>query len=58
MAVKAKIGAGVWDALFCEDCSHSWAGEDLDHEWTDDPEAGAVECPQCHSGKVAREERG
>lgn len=58
MAIKAKIGAGVWDSLHCEDCDHSWTAEDIDYEWTDDPEAGGVDCPQCHSYKVTREERG
>lgn len=58
MAIKAKIGAGVWDSLTCGDCDHSWTAEDIDFEWTDDPEAGQTHCPQCHSDKVTREERG
>lgn len=36
--MKAKLGAGVWDLLFCEECKHSWADQDVDYEWTDDPE--------------------
>ena len=58
MGVKAKIGAGMWDILTCEACGNSWTGADVDLEWTDDPEAGAVECPACHSERVVREERG
>ncbi len=58
MGVKAKIGAGVWDMLTCEDCGNSWTSSDVDFEWTDDPEAGAIECPGCQSHRVVREERG
>ena len=58
MAVKAKIGAGVWDLLHCEECEHSWTAEDINCEWTDEPEAGGIDCPHCHSHKVTREERG
>ena len=58
MGIKAKIGAGVWDMLTCEECGHSWTASDLDLEWTDEPETGAVECPGCHSDRVVREERG
>ncbi len=58
MAIKAKLGAGVWDFLICVDCNASWTDHDVDHEWTDDPEAGVVECPRCQSTKVIREERG
>jgi DNA-directed RNA polymerase subunit RPC12/RpoP len=58
MAVKAKIGAGVWDMLLCEHCTHSWTVNDLDYEWTDDPEEGAIACPRCGSEHTIREERG
>lgn len=58
MAIKAKLGAGEWDILTCEECGHHWTGSDLDFEWSDDPEAGQVECPGCNSRKVIREERG
>ena len=58
MGVKAKIGAGTWDMLTCEDCGHSWTDADVDLEWTDDPEAGAGHCPGCQSERVVREERG
>lgn len=58
MAIKAKIGAGQWDYLVCEECDHTWHGLDIDAEWTDDPEPGGTECPSCDSTKVSREERG
>jgi ribosomal protein L37AE/L43A len=58
MAIKAKIGAGVWDMLFCENCGYHWAGMDIDLTWTDDPEPGGIHCPRCESDKVVREERG
>lgn len=56
--MKAKLGAGVWDLLFCEECGHSWTDNDIDYEWTDEPEPGHHHCPNCSSIKVAREERG
>lgn len=58
MAIKARIGAGEWDMLLCQECGSTWHGQDLDPAWTDDPEAGGIECPECHSAKVVREERG
>lgn len=59
MAIKAKLGAGVWDMLICEDCSHMWTAPDVDLEWTDDPDNhSADECSACHSTRVIREERG
>ncbi|MDQ3986416.1 MAG: hypothetical protein M3280_07960 [Actinomycetota bacterium] len=58
MGIKAKLGAGVWDMLFCEACGHFWTDGDLDYEWTDDPDRGHVNCPSCHSDRVTREERG
>lgn len=58
MAIKAKLGAGEWDMLFCQDCDNTWHGLDSDPTWTDDPEHGATECPECHSNNVMREERG
>lgn len=56
--VKARLGAGQWDILVCEECGHTWHTEDLDPEWTDDPEHGDTQCPNCSSAKVTREERG
>ena len=60
MAIQAKWGAGTWDMLICEDCTHMWNGLDIDFEWTDDPEPGGhgIHCPSCDSTKVMREERG
>ncbi|MGH2731164.1 MAG: hypothetical protein ACRDJI_11240 [Actinomycetota bacterium] len=58
MTVKAKLGAGQWDLLFCEDCGHSWNDHDIDYEWTDEPESGEAYCPGCQSTHVVREERG
>lgn len=58
MGVKARLGAGVWDLLSCEDCGHSWTDNDVNHEWTDEPEPGDTHCPSCGSAKVVREERG
>ena len=59
MSIKARIGAGVWDFLLCQDCDHYWTAPDVDLEWTDDPEADPIdECPSCGSTKVVREERG
>ena len=58
MAIKARIGAGQWDVLICEECQHSWNDTDIDPTWTDEPEAGEVQCPHCSSQKVTREERG
>ena len=58
MAIKARLEAGVWDMLTCEDCGHFWTAADIDFEWTDDPEMGQIECPGCHSSRVVREERG
>lgn len=58
MGIKARLGAGQWDILFCQDCERSWSGEDVSLEWTDEPEQGGIECPGCHSRKVVREERG
>lgn len=58
MVIAAKLGAGVWDLLFCQACDASWADQDLDLTWTDDPEAGGVNCPSCGSEDVIREERG
>ena len=57
---RVKLGAGVWDLLVCEDCNHSWTDNDLDLEWTDDPEPGGLgtQCPHCQSDRVTREERG
>ena len=58
--IRAKLGAGVWDRLFCEECHHSWTEHDIDYEWTDEPEPGGpgIHCPHCHSSCVTREERG
>jgi hypothetical protein len=58
VGVRAKIGAGLWDLLFCQDCLASWTDNDVDYTWTDDPEEGQVECPTCGSTHVIREERG
>lgn len=58
MAIRAKIGAGLWDLLFCQECDASWTDNDIDPEWTDDPEHGEVPCPSCGSDNVVREERG
>ncbi len=58
MGIKAKLGAGEWDMLTCEECGHQWASSDVNYEWTDDPEDGGIECPGCSSPKVVREERG
>lgn len=58
VAIKARLGAGVWDMLVCEDCSNIWSAPDVDYEWTDDPESELSDCPRCHSNKVVREERG
>lgn len=58
MAVKAKLHAGQWDFLACEQCGHSWNDHDIDFMWTDDPEHGEIECPECRSARVIREERG
>ena len=58
MSIKAKLGAGVWDFLMCEDCNHYWTRPDVNPEWTDDPEQGISECPCCGSSRVVREERG
>jgi hypothetical protein len=59
MAIKAKLGAGVWDWLICQECDHSWTAPDLDLEWTDDPERDLNDtCPTCGSSNVVREERG
>ena len=58
MAIKAKLGAGQWDLLVCEDCGHNWTALDVDPEWSDEPEAGLAECPTCSSHEVIREERG
>lgn len=56
--MKAKLGAGVWDLLVCQECGASWTEQDVNLEWTDQPEPGEVSCPTCHSTKVVREERG
>ena len=59
MGVKAKLGAGVWDLLLCQDCGYSWPAPDVDLEWTDDPEHNhADQCCWCGSVQVIREERG
>ena len=58
MAVRAKLGAGVWDFLICQDCGRSWSAEDVNLEWTDEPEEGEVRCSSCSSTTVIREERG
>lgn len=58
MAIKARLGAGEWDMLTCEDCGHTWYAPDIDPEWTDETEQGDAECPHCSSTKVTREERG
>ena len=60
MAIKARLGAGEWDMLVCENCEHLWHGLDVDPTWTDDPEGehGASECPSCGGTSVVREERG
>ena len=58
VAIKAKLGAGVWDLLFCQDCDACWTDHDIDYTWTDDPEIGETHCPSCGSGSVVREERG
>lgn len=58
MAIKAKLGAGVWDLVQCEDCEAHWTEEDVDLTWTDDPEEGGSFCPSCGSANVIREERG
>ena len=58
MSIKAKLGAGEWDMLVCEECDNSWHATDIDPTWTDDPEWGETECPNCSSTKVLREERG
>lgn len=59
MAIKARIGAGQWDMLICDDCSHLWHDEDVDVAGTDEPEeGGAVSCPSCGGSKIVREERG
>ncbi len=58
MAIRAKLGAGEWDLLFCQDCGHSWSDHDLSLDWTDEPEQGQAECPTCASSSVVREERG
>lgn len=58
MAIKARIGARVWDLLTCEECGHSWTADDTDLEWTDEPEPAETQCPSCHSAQVTREERG
>lgn len=59
MAVKAKLGAGLWDHALCEECDATWSTLDSDLEWSDDPEDGSdLHCPSCHSNRVVREERG
>jgi hypothetical protein len=59
MAIRAKLGAGVWDLLVCLECTHYWTAPDMNLEWTDDPEVEVSgECPCCGSGAVVREERG
>ena len=58
MAIKAKLGAGEWDMLTCEDCENTWHGTDVDPTWTDEADHGGIECPSCHSTKVIREQRG
>lgn len=58
MTIKAKLGAGVWDMLVCEECALSGAGPDVDLEWTE-PEPGITdECPNCQSTRMVHEERG
>ena len=58
MSIKARLGAGQWDILVCEECQHTWNMPDIDPTWTDEPEPGDAECPACFSTKVTREERG
>lgn len=58
MAIRAKLGAGVWDFIRCEDCEHYFESEDVNYEWTDEPETGSAPCPHCGSNKTVREERG
>ncbi len=58
MGIEARIGAGEWDMLFCQDCHNGWSDSDIDPTWTDDPEEGEVRCPACGSANVIREERG
>lgn len=60
MAIRARLGAGEWDMLICDDCTQLWHDSDVDPTWTDDPEEGGhgTECPSCGSTRVVREERG
>lgn len=60
MAIKARIGAGEWDILVCDSCSHLWHDIDIDHSWSDEPEdrGSGIECPSCSSSNIIREERG
>lgn len=59
MAVKARLGAGMWDYVVCQDCATAWSAPDANLEWSDDPEDGSdLSCPSCHSVWVVREERG
>lgn len=58
MAIKARIGAGEWDMLICDDCTHLWHDEDVDPGWTDEPEGDAtLNCPACGGSQIVREER-
>jgi len=58
MAIKAKLGAGVWDILCCEECEQTFSTEDVEYEWSDEPETTDLTCPSCGSDRLVREERG
>lgn len=52
-------GDEVWDLLICEACGHRWTSPDLDEQLRQEPEAERSQvCPNCHSDRVIREERG
>lgn len=59
MGIRARLGAGVWDFLLCQECGQYWTAVDVDLEWTDDPVHGLGDvCSHCGSADVVREERG